>query len=346
VGTAPLDRFAVIRTRDPDAMRDAIIRVYGARRFDVRGGESAFAARANHCKLQSVSISYCNYATPVALEFPGANYVRQQFCLRGAGETRFGTQSFAVNDRQSCVIPSDTRVALDFSEHYEQLVVRIDATALVEKLGALLGAPPGKPLRFEPTTDLAGAAAARLRRFLLFFVAELDASPTPPSEALLAEYQQMLMLHVLTANRHNFSDLLARPSPAAAPWQVRIVEDFIEANWSRPISIKALAAATGASARSIFKSFETSRGYSPMVYVKLVRLRSARGMLEQADGATTVTEVALRCGFQNIGRFASDYREHFGELPSATLNRARSAGRIVVAETHPAPVRRGRTATG
>jgi len=33
--------------------------------------------------------------------------------------------------------------------------------------------------------------------------------------------------------------------------------------------------------------------------------------------------VAFNCGFGNLGHFAREYREAFGELPSETLARAR-----------------------
>jgi len=35
-----------------------------------------------------------------------------------------------------------------------------------------------------------------------------------------------------------------------------------------------------------------------------------------------VTAVAFACGFGNLGHFARDYREVFGERPSMTLARA------------------------
>ena len=56
------------------------------------------------------------------------------------------------------------------------------------------------------------------------------------------------------------------------PWQVRRAEQFIEANWDQPITIEAVVAATNVSARSLFSAFKAGRGYSPMDFVKRVRL--------------------------------------------------------------------------
>ncbi len=58
-----------------------------------------------------------------------------------------------------------------------------------------------------------------------------------------------------------------------------------------------------------------------MIYVKYVRRRRARDLLAGPDDKTTVTGVALACGFSNLGHFARDYRALFGELPSQTLRK-------------------------
>jgi transcriptional regulator GlxA family with amidase domain len=59
-----------------------------------------------------------------------------------------------------------------------------------------------------------------------------------------------------------------------------------------------------------------------MMFVKRVRLRHARRMLLAPEPDTTVAKVALMCGFGNLGNFAKDYRDVFGELPSHTLRMA------------------------
>lgn len=57
-----------------------------------------------------------------------------------------------------------------------------------------------------------------------------------------------------------------------------------------------------------------------MAWLKLRRLEAAQTELREAvPGEVTVTEVALRYGIENPGRFAAEYRQRFGEYPSQTL---------------------------
>jgi transcriptional regulator GlxA family with amidase domain len=136
----------------------------------------------------------------------------------------------------------------------------------------------------------------------------------------------MLLVMFLHANRHNYSHLLERQPSDIAPRQVRSAEEFIEANWNEPISLEAIAAATEVSIRSLFRNFRQSRGYSPMEFLKQVRLRRAHELLERPNGATSVTEVAFHCGFGDLSRFSKYYFQAFGERPSDTLNRGRRGG--------------------
>jgi transcriptional regulator GlxA family with amidase domain len=106
-------------------------------------------------------------------------------------------------------------------------------------------------------------------------------------------------------------------------WQVRRAQAYIETHWNEPITIAGLARATAVSARSIFYHFKQSRGQSPMSFVKQVRLEHAREMLESRDITRSVTEIAVDCGFGNLGHFAGDYFKRFGERPSDTLKRSK-----------------------
>lgn len=112
-----------------------------------------------------------------------------------------------------------------------------------------------------------------------------------------------------------------RRAPTA--WQVRRAEEYIESHWNQPITIGSLARATAASARSIFYHFKISRGQSPMSFLKQVRLEHARDMLGNNGVRCSVTQIAMECGFGNLGHFAGDYLKRFGERPSETLKRSK-----------------------
>ena len=61
-------------------------------------------------------------------------------------------------------------------------------------------------------------------------------------------------------------------------------------------------------------------GFSPMDYLKRLRLTSVRSALLRADPrAMRVIDVAMDWGFGHMGHFAHDYRVMFGEAPSQTL---------------------------
>lgn len=59
-----------------------------------------------------------------------------------------------------------------------------------------------------------------------------------------------------------------------------------------------------------------------MAFLRLVRLQRAQEALLRADSSyTTVTEIALGCGFSHLGEFANLYRRTFGETPKQTLGK-------------------------
>jgi adenylate cyclase len=59
--------------------------------------------------------------------------------------------------------------------------------------------------------------------------------------------------------------------------------------------------------------------------VRQDRLAHARRALLASDGRTSVSDVAVRCGFTQLGRFAAQYCGRFGELPSETVRRIRTS---------------------
>lgn len=93
---------------------------------------------------------------------------------------------------------------------------------------------------------------------------------------------------------------------------------------SEPLSVARIATACGTSNRTLHRALRREHGLSPMALLRRERLAMARVTLCHPTEATTVTQVALRSGFEHLGRFSRYYARQFGELPSDTLQRARA----------------------
>ena len=107
---------------------------------------------------------------------------------------------------------------------------------------------------------------------------------------------------------------------------VRLTDEYLCANPIRAVYTDDLCQALGVSASALHKAFQDVFGISPHRYLKLRRMSLVRAALLASSGPwRSVKAAALSYGFWHLGQFAQDYRETYGELPSATL--ARSGGR-------------------
>lgn len=99
--------------------------------------------------------------------------------------------------------------------------------------------------------------------------------------------------------------------------------DFLKANSYKPIHVTDLCSALGVRMRTLYYAFQEFYGISPINFLKLLRLTKARKDLLEADPKkTSVTDVAAKWHFWHFGRFSVEYKNLYGESPSATLGKA------------------------
>lgn len=111
------------------------------------------------------------------------------------------------------------------------------------------------------------------------------------------------------------------PSEYARPPALELALRYIDRDPSTNIGVGELAAAAGVSVRALQYSFRRHLNSTPLRYLRAVRLARARAELLAADpdGSTTVTEVALRWGFDHPGRFAKWFSDTYGIWPAEAL---------------------------
>jgi adenylate cyclase len=117
------------------------------------------------------------------------------------------------------------------------------------------------------------------------------------------------------------------------PRDVKKALALFRANPGRDHRLGELAAACGVAPRTLQKHFRRFLGITPVAALRDLRLDVARRALLGGDEAARVTTLALRCGFNHLGRFSGWYRTRYGESPSTTSARIQRGLDSAVAAT-------------
>lgn len=95
---------------------------------------------------------------------------------------------------------------------------------------------------------------------------------------------------------------------------------FIDGHFREPIRMEDLRHATGVSVRTLQRCFKQCFGVTITSYLKSVRLDAAcLDLIDSDPSRETVTRIALRNGCSHLGRFSTEFRERFGQVPREVL---------------------------
>jgi transcriptional regulator GlxA family with amidase domain len=133
----------------------------------------------------------------------------------------------------------------------------------------------------------------------------------------------VLLNSLLSVPHNQFDCLLDDKARKSTPELVNRAQEYMRANLGESITISDLLRLCNCSRGTLFTAFRKAKGYTPIEFLAEQRLHAARRQLLDPGESTTVSSVALDCGFVHLGRFAATYRERFGERPSETLKTAR-----------------------
>jgi len=119
------------------------------------------------------------------------------------------------------------------------------------------------------------------------------------------------------------ADRVSAISRSSEPWQVqtaglpdyelRRLNDFIEANLEGEITLAAMASACGIGTKSFVRAFAATTGKSPYQYVIAARVERAKRLIEQDQEG--LAEIALRCGFSHQEHLTRAFRRLTGQTP-------------------------------
>ena len=285
--------------------------------------EGSYGIHWNQVDIDKTSLSYVEHDCAVDLKAQGplSDHFRVFFHAGGAIGHSVHGRSFVSDEANTVAHSPGMDLSLDIKP-FELLLLSIDGEfvrrAMVQRFDKL---PPFAHWLGELRQS---SNLHTLRSLAGWLAAEMEHGNSPLSQAGRSRIHAERLLLSL------FVECLAEAAPSGSDrvedvslLQVRKAEEWIEANLTEVIGVEELAAAIGVGVRSLQKSFKRIHGCSPQEFIIRRRLESARQLLVSATTEDTVTAIATRMGFFELGRFSQRYRRHFGETPSATLGRGR-----------------------
>ena len=309
---------------DIDQARSVLNRFYYPVAVATPAGTDHFGLGVEVIQLGPLTVGQLSFASPVTLLVSELDAYHVSMPTAGRMRARHAGHEVVAGPSTGVVFGPGKPVYAHHEANSAELAVKIERDALEQELSGLLGRPIEGPIDLPPAIDLSVGPGHSWSRLVRLLREELEYDASLIYQPMIAEHLRSTVLSgLLLSAPHRYYDELTGPAAAAPPRAIRRVVDAIQAEPERAFSVGDLAHIAGMSVRSLQDGFRRHVGCAPMAYLQQVRLTRARDDLRRANPLQiTVASVAHRCGFAHLGRFASAYRAHFGESPSATLRAA------------------------
>jgi AraC-like DNA-binding protein len=300
------------RTRDLDAAAELLDEVY-ATTMELRAttvGGFRFSLEAAGSDGLGVGRLFCGGGGTTGVEAFSSYIV----AMAVGGELAWRVGQDSGRGPDPFLIRPSRRMDAEWSD-MDLATLSVDADAVDAAVRASTG---------RDEVDLPDAAAAGDPRYLRAVVRHLHAvalrSPDLLQNPLIVEAMRQTAAQAMVIAYPSLGE--ATELSGIGPRTIRRAVAYLDEHLGEPITVADAALAAGVSLRAMEAGFRRHLDRTPREYLRSARLASARGELERADPATaSVAGIAARWGFAHLSRFARDYRDAFGELPSVTLRR-------------------------
>ena len=224
-----------------------------------------------------------------------------------------GGQRFMLVGGEGAVIPADTPHSSDGQPSYPGkrfwLQLRLPQKTNARWLGL-------SPAEAKPLIDLLTAPAnpsskwpADFPRRIAALFDLFDRPPCPTRTAMLRTLLLTILFDLLDLNQANPSCAYQHKVNRALSWA--------ESQLPNPVTLEQLADVAKLSVSSFKHVFKEVIGITPHAYLLRKRIEQAQLLLRQ--GESSITEIALACGFSSSQYFATAFKRIMGVSPNDML---------------------------
>jgi AraC-like DNA-binding protein len=318
------DTHPLIATKDLDEARHYITDVYIPHDLETHDGR-VLDFRLRYLASERLTVGHLVYGADAELLVPPMrDCYHMNLTLSGATMVSQRGQWASTQAGRSGVLfnPVDS-FTVRWSPDAVQYAVKLPRCSLESHLAKLIHRPVERPVAFDLGFDLAAPAGQSLLASVHYLRQEL-ARPGGLATMPVArdQLESLVLTQLLLTIPNSYTDVLRSPEAPARHQHIRRVVELIEAQPERDLTLAELAQAAGTTARALQRGFKDVVGMSPTAYVRAVRMDRVREELLAGGPSLSVTDIAMKWGFFHLGRFAQQYKERFGVLPSQTARRS------------------------
>jgi len=122
--------------------------------------------------------------------------------------------------------------------------------------------------------------------------------------------RELVITHLLV----RYAGMPAPPEINIHERRLRVADEFMRAHLGFPLTLQGISECIGMSRFHTLRLFKSVYGETPIK--RLTRLRMEHAQFLLGHPGDSVTEIALRCGYDNPAHFATAFRRHTGITPT------------------------------
>lgn len=281
-----------------------------------------FRQKTSHVEINDLALT-ATASTPLALATDDTNAQLISVALNSSASTMVNGQSHQWHAGQTAFYSAGEKRS-GSAGHVSLLNIRPNMDRLKHTAATMSGGSSAFENRHLSSRPIAlSSHGVNFDRMIRHSCAAMDSLQLCPSTLQKLGFDDVLYrISAMMLAPDLFISPASNTSTRVEKNRLDCVCDYVMANLFNTITLTDLEKVAMLSGRALQYAFMKTYGCSPMAWVRQQRLLKARDHLLSAQPGTTVTTIAIECGFSSNSAFSTYYQQQFGERPSETLLRA------------------------
>lgn len=321
----PLAEYNLLKSDDVDISKEIVTNMYCEHSLIPFEGDKV-NAKLNAIEGDKFNFGFLTYGVNAKIELPPlppCYHVNITLSGESYVETKNGSKLQTNGMKNGAILLPEKEYDVIWQKNTEQYAFKFHQKKLENHLEMLIGESIASPINFDTIFNLNSSIGKGLIRACRLLQTEWEQNNIITISSIARQHlESYVMTSFLLTARSPYSEklLVDYNTKDLNKSLVRNVMNYIEENIHELPSLAELTSYAKVSARTLQLAFKRYLNMSPMQYAQKVRIQRAHEDIKNARYTNEkITDIAMKWGFYNPGRFAQLYKGHYGCSPRETL---------------------------